>query len=88
MIIEYHKGKYSMDSRYFNVDGVNFEIIGTEVDRHNICIVTVRNSAKGFTSEVEHQRLCRIILQEQEKTKVEAVVESKNLNYRQTGLGI
>ena len=90
MIIEYDKltGLYAMDSRKFSVKGVSFEIIGTEVDRHDICMVTVRNNAKGLTNEVEHQRLCRIILHDQGKNQIEVETGTKNKQYRQTGMGI
>ncbi len=69
MKIELHKGTYSMDSLNFEVDGVPFLITGTRHDeRHKIYLVDVKNLNTGKTKELEHQRLCRIILRSQESS--------------------
>ncbi len=90
MIIEYDKktGLYSMDSRHFSIKGTAFEIIGTEINRHDVCMVTVKNSTKGLTNDIEHQRLCRMILREQKRTHVEVVTGNKNPKHRRTGIGL
>lgn len=50
-----------MDSLEFEQSGVKFKITGTRIDESGTAWVNVKNTANGKQSEIEHQRLCRII---------------------------
>lgn len=69
MIIKYWKGIPSMDRRDFRIDGVDFLITGTEIDPYGNYICCVKNIEAKKTNEIEHDRLCRIILKDQEDNK-------------------
>jgi hypothetical protein len=69
MNIEYNSGFYSMDSRFFTIKGVDFEITGT----HRVedvygyrYMCDVKNIETGKTKTMRHQSLCEIILKSQE----------------------
>ena len=47
-------GMLTMDSCYFSHNGVNFEIIATNVKPH---IHTIKNVGTGATSDILHTRL-------------------------------
>jgi len=71
MNIVYHKGIPSMDRCDFQIDGVDFLITGTEIDSHGNYICSVKNVETKKTSEIEHGRLCEIILKDQEDNPVQ-----------------
>ena len=47
-------GLLTIDSRYFSHNGVNFEIVATNVKPH---IHTIKNVDTGVTSDILHTRL-------------------------------
>jgi hypothetical protein len=57
-----------MDSENFEVNDTKFKITGTRLDG-NLAFVSIKNVVNGKTSEIEHQKLCKIILNEQNKRK-------------------
>lgn len=71
MIIETHyvskKEVLAMTSNNFTVDGVEFLITGTHEKEFGEFVCDVKNNATGKTNEIEHQKLCRIIRDSQNK---------------------
>ena len=72
MNIEYNSGVYSMDSRFFTIKGVDYEITGT----HKITYVygyyyqvEFKNIETKEQFTVRHHTLCEKILKSQENEK-------------------
>lgn len=53
-----------MDSRLFTAKGVDFEITATKVENSRT-IVDVKNLSNNKKNRIEHQKLCRMILENQ-----------------------
>lgn len=72
MIIETHyvskKEVLAMTLNNFTVDGVEFLITGTHIKEFDECVCDVKNTSTGQTKEIEHQKLCRIIKDSQNKS--------------------
>jgi hypothetical protein len=69
MTITYHKGVSSMDSLNFTLKGVPYLITGTgkvETDCGHWWRVDIKNLETGVHGECEHEKLCKIILKDQE----------------------
>lgn len=66
MRVTKHGHTLTMDSRFFSAKGVDFEIVGTQIINGR-GIVKVKNLSNNKKNEIEHQKLCRLILENQIK---------------------
>lgn len=63
MIVTKYKNTLVINSQSFRAKGHYFDITGTRLDEDGLYYVSVKNRTTGASSEIEHQNLCRLILQ-------------------------
>jgi len=62
MTITEHNGMLAMDSCDFTIDGKDYRIIETHTNEFNVTQLTVKIIETGKYFKIEHQHLCRKIL--------------------------
>jgi hypothetical protein len=75
----------TMDSLNFTVDGVDFLIDGTQIV-DGVCWVDLKNLSNGKRSTVEHQKICQMILERQDRPEVKQ--KKTTTKSRQLGFNI